>query len=256
MGVFSSNARPSTSPFQAILTNRTHGASALFLQFVQLARGQPSGIVQEGLRACLETFPLMAVWPYALERVAEVGNLDETAAMMARQTQETIFRGMTVLQDYCTILTLSHSSLVRRTIIACKERLGPIYCAASQPGGEGYLLAESLRQEGVQALVMKDEKAPQVMEDVDVVLLGADQYDDEGLINKVGSRRLAECAQELSKPVLVVAEGFKRVARMPQLTPELAQLEVKVAGQVSRQTVFELVPWRPHIRLVSNADQL
>ena len=249
-----SSADPSTSssPFQTILTNRTHGASALLHRFVQLAQDQPPGMVQEGLRACQETFPLMAGWPYALEHIARGESLDQVAVAMARQTQVTITRGVAALQDYLTALTLSHSSLVRRTIIAGKERLGPIYCAASQPGGEGHLLAESLRQEGVKALVLKDEKAYQVIEDVDAVLLGSDQYDDEGFINKVGSRRLAERAGELGKPVLVLAEGFKRVARLPELTPELAELELETGAQVSRQTIFELVPWRSHIRLVSD----
>ncbi len=249
----SADRSTSPSPFQTILANRTHGASALFHRFIQLAQGQPPGITQEGLRTCLETFPLMAVWTYALEHIAQGEDLEEVAAAMARQTQVTITRGVAALQDYLTVLTLSHSSLVRRTIIACKESIGPVYCAASQPGGEGHLLAESLRQEGVKALVMKDEQATQLMEDVDVVLLGADQYDDRGFINKAGSKRLAERAGELDKPVLVLAEGFKRVARMPELTPELSELELELEGRVSREVFFEMVPWRPHISLVSNA---
>ncbi len=195
----------------------------------------------------------MAVWTYALEHVARGEDLDEVAASMARQTQETIFRGMTVLQDHLSILTLSHSSLVRRTIIACKESVGPVYCAASQPGGEGHLLAESLRQEGVKALVMKDEQATQLMEDVNVVLLGADQYDGGGFINKVGSKRLSKRAGELEKPVLVLAEEFKRVTRLPELTLELSELDMETEGRVSREIFFEMVPWRPHISLVSNA---
>ena len=249
----SADRSTSPSPFQTILANRTHGASALFYRFVKLAQGQPPGIVQEGLRTCLETFPLMAVWTYALEHVARGEDLDEVAASMARQTQETIFRGMTVLQDHLSILTLSHSSLVRRTIIACKESVGPVYCAASQPGGEGHLLAESLRQEGVKALVMKDEQATQLMEDVNVVLLGADQYDGGGFINKVGSKRLSKRAGELEKPVLVLAEEFKRVTRLPELTLELSELDMETEGRVSREIFFEMVPWRPHISLVSNA---
>jgi|GEM_PF-6978208 len=248
----SADSSTSPSPFQSILANRTHGASALFYQFVQLALEQPSGTVQEGLRACLEIFPQMAVWSYALERITQDESLDEVAADMARQTQATIARGVAALQDYLTVLTLSHSSLVRRTIIACKERVGPVYCAASQPGGEGHLLAESLRQEGVKALVTKDEQATQLIEDVNVVLLGADQYDEGGFINKVGSKRLARRAGELDKPVLVLAEEFKRVTRLPELTPELAELELETEGRVSREIMFEMVPWQSHISLVSN----
>lgn len=250
----SANPRRSPSPFQTILANRTHGASALFYQFVQLAQGQPLEIVQEGLRAGRETFPLMAVWPHALERVKGDESLDEVAADMARQTQATITRGAAALDSCHAVLTLSHSSLVRRTVIAGKEGLGPVYCAASQPGGEGYLLAESLLQEGVEALIVKDEQAVQLIEEVDAVLLGADQYDDDGFINKAGSKRLAERAGELDKPVLVLAEGFKRVSRLPELTPELAQLELEQEGRVSRQTMFELVRWQPHISLVSDTS--
>ncbi len=239
--------------YQIILTNRTDGASALFQQFAELAEEQPPEIVQEGLRACQGTFPLMAVWPYALGCISKGESLQEVAAEMARQTQATVDRGVAALQDYPAILTLSNSSLVRRTIINCGQRPGPVYCAESQPGGEGRVLAESLQQEGIEALLVTDEQALRIAAEVDAVLLGADQYDDAGFINKVGSKRLAERAGELSKPVLVLAEGFKQVAQLPRLTPELAQLEVNVGGQASFQTVFERIPWLPHIRLVTDA---
>ncbi|MFC1543442.1 hypothetical protein ACFL4K_02750 [Candidatus Neomarinimicrobiota bacterium] len=208
--------------------------------------------MKEGLQACQATFPLMAVWPYALERIGRGENLNEIAAAMARQTQAVINIGTAALKQYSAVLTLSNSSLVRQSLIACKRRL--VYCAESQPGGEGYLLAESLRQEGVKALIVEDERTPQIMAEADIILLGADQYDDSGFINKVGSRRLAELAGALDKPVLVLAEGFKRVARLPHLIPELARLEVKAGGEILRQTIFELVPWRPHVRLVSDEE--
>lgn len=249
------SAEHSISPafYQAILTNRTDGASALFRQFTELAEGQPPDIVQEGLRSCQDTFPLMAVWSYTLEHLTEGRSLAEIAAAMARQTEVVIEHGAAALTKYSAVLTLSNSSLVRHAIVACKQQLRPAYCAESQPGGEGLALAESLRQEGVEALLVKDDQALRIMAEVDVGLLGADQYDDEAFINKVGSKRLVEHTGKLGKPMLVLAEGFKRVAQLPRLTPELAQLEVNVGGQVSLKTVFELVPWQSHVRLITNA---
>ncbi len=247
-------AGSSPAPFQAILSNRSDGSSALFGQFVQLARGQSRDVVSAGLQACLKTFPLMAVWPYALAQLSEGRqDLEQASYRMTRQTEAAVARAAAALEAYQAVLTLSNSSLVRRAILVSNASK-QVLCTVSQPGGEGQLLAEYLRQEGVKALVVKDEKAPQVIKDVDAVLLGADQYDDEGFINKVGSRNLARHARRLGKPVLVLAEEFKRVSRLPKLTPELAALELETGGKVSRQTVFERVPWQPHIRLISGFD--
>ena len=256
MGRLSAGAGSARTLFQAVLNNRTDGASALFEQFVQLARQQPHETVLAGLQACRRTFPLMAVWPYALDRLSErEQDLEQTATYMARQTQTTVARAAAALEElpgqgHRAVLTLSNSSVVRRAILTANAPM-QVLCAASHPGGEGRLLARALQEAGARATLVADEQLPQKLAEVQAVVLGADQYDESGFINKVGSRGLARQARHLAKPVLVLAERFKRVDRLPELTPELAALEIEEGGRVSRQTVFEWVPWQPHIRLIA-----
>lgn len=54
-------------------------------------------------------------------------------------------------------------------------------------------------------------------------------YDRQGFVNKVGSGAWVRAAEVLGKPVLVLAEKFMEVPRIP-----------------------ELPPWQPHVRLVSD----
>ncbi|MFB0517498.1 MAG: hypothetical protein ACETWG_12970, partial [Candidatus Neomarinimicrobiota bacterium] len=255
MRAFSARAGYPGSPFHAVLSNRCDGASALFSQFVQLAQGHSRDTILAGLQACQKTFPLMAVWPYALAQLTQKRHdLKHTAALMAQQTRATIERAAVILKDYQSVLTLSNSSVVRRAILLAHTP-PQVLCAVSDPGGEGHILSKALTAAGAKARLIADDQLPRKMADVQVVLLGADQYDDTGFINKVGSRDLALQARRLDKPVLVLAEEFKRVSQLPELTPELASLDLETGGLVSRQQVFEQVQWQSHIRLISNARQ-
>jgi len=241
----------SRSPFQPILDNRTDGATALFQQFVALAKDQSPAAILQGLQDCRHTFPLMAVWTYALKQFAvPATDLAVVAGDMARQTRAVVRQGAAALQPYGAVVTLSNSSLVRRAILAAGAELC-VFCARSQPGGEGRQLAESLARAGMQAEVFEDDNMELVVAAADVVALGADQYADTGFINKVGSASMATLARQQNRPVLVLAEPFKETPQLPPLTPELASLDVETQGARSRQLVFEYVPWQSPIRLIT-----
>lgn len=241
----------SRSPFQPVLDNRTDGATALFQQFAALARDQSAAAILQGLQDCRHTFPLMAVWTYALKQfAAPTTDLAAVAGDMAQQTRTIVRQGAAALQPYGAVVTLSNSSLVRRAILATGVELR-VFCARSQPGGEGRQLAESLARAGIQAEVFNDGNMELVTAAADVVALGADQYADTGFINKVGSARMAALARQQNRPVLVLAKPFKETPQLPLLTPEFASLDVETQGTRSRQIVFEYVPWQPQIQLVT-----
>ncbi len=242
------------SSFQAILANRADGASALFDQFVKSACGKPLDTVLAGLRACRDTFPLMAVWPYALARLTEEQpELEPIATQMAAQGRAVVAGAAKTLAGLNAVATLSNSSLVRRALLTC-DPPPQVLCAVSQPGGEGRHLASMLNEAGIRAALVKDSQQLQRLAQVQAVLLGTDQYDHSGFINKVGSGELARHARLREIPVLVLAEEFKRVDRLPRLTTELVSLELEVEGRTASAVVFERIPWQPHIRLVSNDD--
>ena len=242
-----------SAAFHRVLTNRTDGASALWSQFVQLAQGQSRDGIMAGLEACHETFPLMAQWSYVQAQLKQAGwRLERIAARMARQTETTIDRAQAALDEFPAVMTLSNSSLVRRAILQT-DRKKRVLCAVSQPGGEGRLLADDLRRAGQLVSVIDDDRLPELLDFVQAVVLGADQYDENAFINKVGSLNLAQQARRRRKPVLVLAEAFKRVPHLPQLTSESTALDLKGEdGEVGRQTVFERVPWGAHVTLISS----
>ncbi len=239
--------------FHAVLTNSTDGASALWGRFVQLAQGQSRDVIGAGLEACRETFPLMAQWSYIQMQLKQAGwRLERIASRMARQTETAIERARAALDDFPAVMTLSNSSLVRRAILQT-DRKKRVLCAVSQPGSEGRLLADDLRRAGQLVSVIKDERLLELLDFAQAVVLGADQYDEHAFINKVGSLSLARQAGRRGKPVFVLAEAFKRVPCLPQLTPELAELDLEGEdGEVRRQAVFERVPWGAHVTLISS----
>ncbi len=246
----------SSSLFAPILDNRSDGATALFKQFVQLAKGQSPETVLHGLRHCRNTFPLMAVWPYALARLEEgKQDLTQLAAHMARQTQATIAQATAALQDYQMVLTLSNSSLVRETLIRWwtnAQDTRQVRCLISRPGEEGRHLVAALQQAGCPAALVDDRDLSEALDVVQAAVLGADMYDRQGFVNKVGSGALVRAAEVMDKPVLVLAEKFKEVPRIPELTPARAGLKLQPGNETRREIIFELTPWQQHVRLVSH----
>ena len=243
------------SPFQSILDNRQDGASALFEQYLERARDLPRESIIAGLEACQTSFPLMAVWTYALEQLqTSRANLEEIGQGMVRQTEATSNLAVEALADYRSLLTLSNSSLVRRTVVSSGKGAHELFCAVSQPGGEGRLLATTLQKQGITTRLIGDQSIPEHLPQVNAIILGADQYDSTAFINKVGSLDLVLRAHDHGLPVLVIAEPFKQVQSLPAQSPELASIKIMERGQPIHRIMFEWVPWQTHTKLISGGE--
>ena len=150
----------------------------------------------------------------ALGRVIASGRSPEQMAEEARalvEARERATRSIAVLlQPYVegTVMTHSASATVKEAILHSPP--GRIVCTVSEPVGEGRVLAEELRQEGLTVDVVEDADGPHAAGTVDVLLLGADTvFRDGSLVNKVGTAALAEAAKEAGKPVVVACEVIK-----------------------------------------------
>ena len=244
------------SPFEHILTNRTEGATALFEQFYAAATGLSPEAVRRGLGDCRAAFPMMATWAYAETRLSEGVSLAALARAMALQTEATIRQGSIALASYQVVLTLSNSSLVRRALIRRhedRERLRKVLCLVSRPGGEGRQLVAALLRAGCQGESVADHHLASALDKAQAGVLGADMFDHEGFINKVGSRQMVRQAKRLNKPVLVLAERFKGVSRLRALTPEgvIPFGRFEDAGAGWDEVIFEYTPWQAHVRLIA-----
>jgi translation initiation factor 2B subunit (eIF-2B alpha/beta/delta family) len=107
------------------------------------------------------------------------------------------------------VVTLSFSS----TLVASVASAGAAaWCARSDPGGEGAVTAERLRTRGIDARLVEDAEATAAAARGTAVVVGADAVGPGGVVNKVGTRALAEAARRAGAPAYVVAGSSKLVA--------------------------------------------
>jgi translation initiation factor 2B subunit (eIF-2B alpha/beta/delta family) len=107
------------------------------------------------------------------------------------------------------VVTHSYSSTLVATVVAAGATAR---CARSDPGGEGELTAARLAAGGATATVIEDEDAIGAVRRGRTVVTGADAVGPGGLVNKVGTRRLAEAARDGGGRCIVVAGGTKFLA--------------------------------------------
>jgi translation initiation factor 2B subunit (eIF-2B alpha/beta/delta family) len=121
---------------------------------------------------------------------------------------------ISILDKYKTILTISHSktlvnifNLWRRK---CKDI--KIFVCESRPAEEGLIMAEELKKQDINVTLITEAMAGNLMKEIDVIVLGADQILSNGnIVNKTGSRILAILARYHKIPLYVVSTSDKIV---------------------------------------------
>lgn len=130
-----------------------------------------------------------------------------------RQSVECVARNASgILTPHGTILTHSYSSTVLRTLeIAIGAGSPPrVYVTESIPGSEGITLARDLAQLGLDATIVPDSEIARYISQVDAILVGADSVLKDGsIINKVGTKQIAELARRVHVPFHVACETAK-----------------------------------------------
>lgn len=99
-----------------------------------------------------------------------------------------------------TVAAALHGSAVR------------VWCARSEPGGEGVPMARRLSATGAAAAVIPDAEAVARAAAGGTVVVGADAVGPGGVVNKVGTGTLAAAATAGGGRALVVAGAAKLVA--------------------------------------------
>ncbi|MCW7076306.1 MAG: ribose 1,5-bisphosphate isomerase [Candidatus Syntropharchaeales archaeon] len=85
-----------------------------------------------------------------------------------------------------------------------------VYATETRPRHQGYITAKVLAGEGVDVTLIVDSAVRFFMQEVDIVIIGADTVASNGfVINKIGTSQVALCAHEARVPVLVCAETYK-----------------------------------------------
>ncbi|XP_078454563.1 translation initiation factor eIF2B subunit alpha [Lampetra fluviatilis] len=122
------------------------------------------------------------------------------------------------IRDGATILTHSSSRVVLRVLAeaAASKKRFHVYVTESCPDRSGHAMAQRIRELSVPVTVILDAAVGYIMEQVDLVFVGAEGVvESGGIINKIGTYQMAICAKAQNKPLYVVAESFKFMRLYP-----------------------------------------
>ena len=116
------------------------------------------------------------------------------------------------IRDGTVVFTHCHSSTVTHMLAKAKAegKTFEVVCTETRPAFQGRITAKEMLQLGVKTTFIVDSAARSLMNDVDLVIVGADAITSEGnVVNKIGSAAIAVLAHEARKPFYVVSELLK-----------------------------------------------
>jgi ribose 1,5-bisphosphate isomerase len=156
------------------------------------------------------------------------------------------------------VLTHSASATVREAVLHTPP--ARLFCTASAPFEEGRRRAEELSGEGLEVELVEDGDVDRALETASLVLVGADTvYEDGSIKNKIGTRPIAEAAQQIGIRTLVACELLKlapipspSVEDEPELRdttpPELVDEIITEEGSILPADVKSLIAQTPFLR--------
>jgi ribose 1,5-bisphosphate isomerase len=110
------------------------------------------------------------------------------------------------------VLTHCHSSTVTGMLRRAKEdgKSFEVVCTESRPVFQGRITAKELLEAGIRTTLIVDSAVRHFMNEVDLVVVGADALTSEGnIVNKIGTSIVALAAKEARTPFYVVSELLK-----------------------------------------------
>ncbi len=116
------------------------------------------------------------------------------------------------IREGTTILTHCHSSTVTYMLRKAKEagKSFEVFCTETRPFLQGRITARELVEAGIKTTLIVDSAARFFMNQIDMVIVGADAITSEGnIINKIGTSMIALAAREARTPFYVVSELLK-----------------------------------------------
>ncbi|CAL9208710.1 uncharacterized protein LOC135626219 [Musa acuminata AAA Group] len=166
-------------------------------------------------------------------RLIERGEKFGEISLKARRTIAML--GQDFIFDGCTILVHGFSRVVLEVLklAASNRKLFRVFCTEGRPDKTGLRLSKELATLGIPVKLLIDSAVAYAMDEVDMVLVGADGVvESGGIINMMGTYQTALVAHSMNKPVYVAAESYKFARLYPldqkDLEPALRPIEFGV----------------------------
>ncbi len=161
---------------------------------------------------------------HAIERIAEIG---------ARH-----------ISDGDVLLTHCNSEAALGCILEA-HRQGKeieVYATEVRPRGQGLITIRTLNDAGIRTNYIVDSAVRYFINDVDLVVVGADAIAVNGaVVNKIGTAQIAHAANEARTNVIVAAETYKFAPRT--ILGELIEIEERDPAEVLPREVAEGLPF-------------
>ncbi len=199
--------------FRNIINDRVNGSTELLKQFLELIIEEvPSDdeIIAASSKF-MSKFTDMIVIKNTLEGLInqeyilaevkkELDKIENSHIIIANKIR-------TIISNESTIATFSNSKTVQDVINYLKPKI--TYVFESLPGGEGKFLSENILSK---SKLVTDEIGLQMLigKKVDLVLIGCDAiFWEKGIINKIGSRKIIENANQCDIKVYILSSSNK-----------------------------------------------
>ncbi|MRI83719.1 MAG: hypothetical protein C6I00_04790 [Nitratiruptor sp.] len=241
---------------EEIAQDRIHGATYLTERLVEVA------IEAKGRREFLEL--AQNIQPYMASLYNFVQDLSQGVKEgqewipfcrhwweeFRRAHREVVAQGAKIIEGK-RILVHSASSAVLETILQAQRV--QVIVGESRPQREGALVAQRLLEAGIEVELVVDAAAPWLVEEVDLVLFGADGIGDFGLVHKIGSYSIALGARWHSKELVVLAHPKKFWPPGFRLPPQSLRPpeEIDSGSYPKRNIYFDITPLELITRILS-----
>lgn len=152
-------------------------------------------------------------------------------------------------------MTTSYSGTVAQVLKAmAKSRRLKVTVAESSPGGEGRQFAKLLADQGIEVEIIHDSTVFARMEHLDGAIVGADSVTASGLVNKVGTRALAEAARAYDLDAYAVC-GWSKICPvvLSDLSVTTNVLESRLTEHVQ---IFESTPLELFSHIITDQGNL
>jgi len=166
----------------------------------------------------------------------------------ARAANSTATQAASLIDEGARVLTHSRSSTVLEAFDQARRagKSFAVVATESRPLFEGRTLAEALVKEGVPVTLIIDAAATIAIEEIDLVLVGADAITPSSVINKAGTRMIALAAREKGIRVFSVCDTSKFICEdclAPEREHPAAELWFDAPPEVSiTNKYFESTP--------------
>ncbi len=137
-----------------------------------------------------------------------------------------------LIENNDVILTHSFSSTVAEAIKRAHKngKDVKVICTESRPMNEGILLAKHLADFGIKVTLTTDIGIFELIEKSSKIALGVDAFRKSGIVNKIGSRVIAEFSQKRGIPVFFAGETMR-------LLPESLDRQFRVRHGEAKELV-------------------